>query len=341
MAIEAVRNTQSFGRIGVGLRDERLAPETLDRAATRLEKLLGVTVLPLEDHISRAVREHLPARLAPLAPLAPQLDLLGLAGAERARELAETGQVLLQHDGAAAIPLLGAVDCAFPDDLEWAQHVATALANGADRDVRAARETIREADDLMALFPAVSLVEETERDVLHDLLTSDGFYSRLADLRGLMRAVRDRAAAQYRDRLTQYAADVADSRRALEALPEWAEIAPDDRADVAARLDRDLPATSPEGQEIARLGQVLVRLSALAGLRAELQHEVERLVPKVVHDGGPDEPIDLDFSELLTEAGPPPLISSEAELDSWIRKLHAAVANKLQAGAPLRIRVRR
>ena len=77
---DAVKSTASFNRIGASSRDAKLPPEALDRAARRLETLFGDEVLPLEDHISRSVRLHVPDLLEKLGSLPDRLRLLSLPG---------------------------------------------------------------------------------------------------------------------------------------------------------------------------------------------------------------------------------------------------------------------
>lgn len=333
-AIEAVRSTQAFGRVGVAIRDSRPLPEALDRAATRLETLFGSSVLPLEDHISRAVREHLPPRLEQVTGLAEQLRLLGLAGADRAQSLLDTSHVLRQQDGAGAIAVLGATTCTFPDDLRWAEAVAQALENGADRDVHAARSALREADDLARLFPtdAATLVGPTDRDTVRDVLASETFYARLADLRGVERAIRDRAVETYRASLNRCAEELKAIQGRLEARTEWLLVSDDDRADIAARLDLGLPSTPDSGQELDALKLLLVRLASLPRLEAELVRELERRVPPPP----PDEVV-VDVATLL----PTQPLTSTDDLDSWLMTVRSRIEPALADHRSVRLRVTR
>lgn len=336
-AVETVRSTQAFGRIGVALRDSRPSMEALDRAATRLESILGIQVLPLESQISSIIREHLPQRLEPLAPLATHLRLLNVAGADRAQALTDTGRDLLQQDGAAAIAILGAVDCSFPDDLEWAKKVNIAIGNGADRDIQDARQVLRDAEDLEQLFPGIHLVEQEERDALRDVLASDMFYTRLADLRGLTRSVRERTARTYRERLAAYQAELASARKSLEGLPEWLRLTDEDRDEIASRLADTFSPAPPDGQELPCLRQLLIRHGALSRLLHELRHEVVRRVPKVIRDGNGLEPVDVELADIAE----PAVISTTDELDAWLRSVRAAVSARLAAGFQVRVKVER
>ena len=336
-AVEAMRSTQAFGRIGVALRDSRPSLETLDRAASRLESIVGLPVLPLENQISSTAREHLPPRLEPLAPLATQLRLLGLAGADRAQALADTGRDLLQQDGAAAISLLGAVDCDFPTDLDWAKQVSAALANGAEQDVQDARAAVREAQDLEQLSPGLRLVEMSERDTLGDALASDTFYTRLADLRGVARTVRERAARAFQERLAVYEADLIKGRASLEASPDWLRLADDDRLEIADRLKSSFPPSPAAGEETSCLRLLLFRHNALPGLLQDLQREVTRRAPRLEPDGDGREPVDVDLAGIAT----PALITTNDDLDRWLATVRAALASALAASGPVRIRVGR
>ena len=134
-AVEAVKSTVSFNRIGVSSRDAKLPPEALDRAARRLETLFGDEVLPLEDHISRSVRLHVPDLLEKLGALPDRLRLLSLPGESRCRRLLADAADLLKGDAGGAASVLGGVECALPDEITWAKAAFDALESGAEADV--------------------------------------------------------------------------------------------------------------------------------------------------------------------------------------------------------------
>lgn len=360
-AVEAVRSAVNFNKVGVSLRDSRPSNEALDRAARRLEDVLGSMVLPLENEISATARDNLPKLLAPLMALPAELRVLGLSGGERAQRLLDTAQALQEQDGAAAIGVLGEPECAFPNDLRWARQVNAALGNKADRDITSARDTIREADELTELFPDVELVEPGERDTMKDVLSSQEFYTRLADLRGIVRRVRERAASLYCDQRTLYEADLIAARNRLEALPDWLRLTDEDRTDLIARLNGHPSAEQPadgeeqaeesaegekrskqpaDGEELRQLRALLVRRTGIAGRLQELIGEVARRVPIIetgeIHEG-PVAPVDLDLSAVASAA----VIGDDAELKAWLTSIEAVIRNALSGGAPVRIRVDR
>lgn len=274
-----------------------------------------------------------------MASLAPQLRLLNLAGTDRAQTLHETGQSLLVGDGVAAVSILGALDCPFPDDLTWAERVAKALESGAVADVQGAREVIRAADDLTSLFPDVSLADQAERDTLADVLASEDFTTRLADLRSVMRQVRERAATRYRDALVAYEAGVSGVRDSIEALPEWVEIGDDARQEIARHLEHDLPSRPPDGTEIDSLRTVLFKRNTLLALRRDLEGMIEQAAHRgksIGEDRALAQPVDFELAPLATRT----VIHTPEELDTWLASVRDAIANALKAGAPVRLRVR-
>ena len=80
-AIDALKTNNSFKQIGVALRDERPSMEMLGRAAERLTELVGDTVIPLEQEISKAAAKHFPRFQHDYGPLAEKLSGLGLPAA--------------------------------------------------------------------------------------------------------------------------------------------------------------------------------------------------------------------------------------------------------------------
>ena len=70
VAIEALKNNNSFNKAGVSLRDSRPSPEALMRASDRLLDLTGDSVVPVEGDIAKAVIKHFPVFQRDYAALA-------------------------------------------------------------------------------------------------------------------------------------------------------------------------------------------------------------------------------------------------------------------------------
>jgi hypothetical protein len=333
-AIEAMKNTQAFNRTGVGLRDSRPSLDTLDRAAARLEPLAGESVMPLEDQISQAARERLPARLDPLTALPTRLQYLSLAGAGRAQEIAETGRAILQGDGSAAVAILGAADCTFPDDIRWAETVTRALDSGGVADVNAARAVMDAAEMLNRLFPAVEVVTAAERATIADVLGSEAFADRLADLRGAVRAVRARSAATYREEATGYQRDLEAARTRIEERWGWLNLTEDDRAELASQLTSDLPQAVPEDQALSELSPLLARRGSVAAREAAVAREVDARQPL------PPEPSDSPGGEAvitLDQLLPPDRFTNADEINHWLETVRARLIAALDGHTAIRL----
>ena len=198
-AVEAVKSTVAFNKIGVSPRDVRVPPEALDRAARRLETLFGEEVLPLEDHISRAVRLNVSDLLEKLGALPDRLRLLDLSGVERAGRLLGELASLMKGDAGGAAAVLGGVECGLPEEITWARAVFDALQSGAEDDVREAKAVLNAVAEIDTLFPGATagLVSKEEHSQAEELLGSERFHERLPELRAVVRAILDRAAARY------------------------------------------------------------------------------------------------------------------------------------------------
>lgn len=338
VAADVLRSTQAFGRGGVSLRHSRPSIVVLERASERLETMLGVAVLPLEDAISRAARDDLPAHLDGIIALPKQLEALELPGVERAQATVTLGRSILQNDGSGALAILGDSHCPFPADLKWAKDVTSELERGADAVIREARSLVQGAQEVATDFDLSSLIEPTDTALLDDVLKSDTFFTRLADLRGMTRRMRERAATLYNNRRLGYEAALFEVRKALEAMPEWIRVSEDDREEIGGRLRAEVAASPAEGQELAALRRLLARDAAVDRLRRELGQEVQRrapVEPQLRESPDADTPVDFDLQLL-----PPTVVRTVQDLEPWFDELRAAVGKALEAGVSLRLRAR-
>lgn len=345
-AVEAVKSTVSFNRIGVSLRDARPQPEALDRASRRLETLFGDEVLPLEDHISRAVRRHVPDLLEKLGALPDRLRLLGLPGEARAQRLLADAADLLKGDAGGAAAVLGGVECALPDEITWAKAVFDALASGAEEDVRKARTVLDSTADLDRLFPGSSadLLSTEDKGAADDVLASERFHERLPELRGVIRSVLDRTENRYAADRTAYEADLKKAVGGLEAEPDWSRLLDEDREEIAAKLRSDLPMTAQNGDPVRMLQTLLVRRRTLPGLVEDLRAEVKRRRPaEPVTVPEPGDSGETPPSEEVVEAQDlvqPGLITTPADLENWLSALRERLAGLLQSKKRVRIKGR-
>lgn len=339
LAARAFGSAHEFSRAGVAIRDSRPSNEALERAAARLEALCGVEIFPLEAEIGQAARKHLPGQIEEVSALPAQLQLLALAGADRARNLVETGRSILAGDAVGAVALLGARACEFPDDLRWAKEASRALENGADEEIRTARSLIGAAERLEQLFPgmATGLVSSAEKATVAEVLASENFAQQLTDLRAVTREIRDRASAGYAEQFAAYQGELAAGRDRLEARPAWLQVSEEDRTEIGRRLAPSVPGAPAREDPLGSLGLLLARRAQIPTLESELIRELERRAPP------PAEPsprsageVEVDVFPLLPDRP----LADTGDLDDWLASLRQQLRAALEAGTPIRLRVK-
>lgn len=346
-AVEGVKNTVAFNRIGISPRDAKLPPEALDRASRRLETLFGDEVLPLEDHISRSVRRNVPDLLEKLGALPDRLRLLGLPGESRVRRLAADTADLLKGDAGGAGAVLGGVECSLPDEITWAKAVFEALETGAEANVRNARAVLDSVADLECLFPGstTDLLGPEDREAAEEVLSSDRFHERLPDLRGVVRGTVERAGQRYADNRVAYEESLKKARNGLEADPDWIKLLDEDRKEIAAKLTCDMPETARDGDPIRLLQTLLVRKRTLPGLIEELRDEVKCRRPAEPEpqpepgdgEGGDQVVEEVVEADALVQSM---IIADFDELDSWLASLRDKLAGFLKSNKRIRIKGR-
>ena len=344
-AVEAVKSTVSFNRIGVSSRDAKLPPEALDRAARRLETLFGDEVLPLEDHISRSVRLHVPDLLEKLGALPDRLRLLSLPGESRSQRLLADAADLLKGDAGGAASVLGGVECALPDEITWAKAVFDALESGAEADVRNARSVLDSSADLERLFPGSTndLLSAEDRAAAEEVLSSERFFERLPELRGVVRSAVDRTEKRYTVDRAAYEDDLKKALTGLETEPDWTKLLDEDREEIAAKLTCDLPPTAENGDPVRLLQTLLVRRRTLPGLIEELKAEIKRRRPAEPEpepepeEGGEPPVEEIVEADALVE---PAVITTAADLDSWLAGIREKLAGLLKSNKRIRIKGR-
>ena len=330
-AIDALKGTQAFARVGVGVRDAKPSLDALDRAARRLEEITGETVMPLEDDIARVVRDHLPARLVALAGLPAQLQAHGLAGAGRAQRLLDTWSAIMQGDASGAVAILGAANSTFRDDLIWAEKAAKAL-DEAEEDLRRARRIISEAETMSRYFPsAPAVISDADRAAIDDVLRSESFFDRIPDLRHAIRRVVEGAKATYCAELERFKTDLERAKLTLESLPEWHWLSDDDRSDVVGRLPSPPPDEVSDDNALAALGQLVALHANLPRTEAELTALVRELGKPPI-DTGVGETV-VDLAELL----PLTPLADEAAVELWLEEVRSRLREALIEGRPVRL----
>ena len=238
-AIDALKTNNSFKPIGVALRDERPSIETLGRAAERLTELVGDTVIPLEQEISKAAAKHFPRFQYDYGSLGEKLVGLGLAGSDRIQAMNQELADVLFTDASDAPQRLGAETSALHDNLKWALEVKRSLDNGLDgtlRDLQSHRQNIEALPDTGILG---DLRRELTEDIasLSERLKKDDFHKHVADFNSLLTHIKGRVRDSVVALTDQQKLRIKEGVEDLQRLPEWSELTQEERGNAVSRLE--------------------------------------------------------------------------------------------------------
>ncbi len=153
----------------------------------------------------------------------------------------------------------------------------------------------------------------------------------------------DRTEKRYTVDRAAYEDDLKKALNALETEPDWTKLLEEDREEIAAKLTCDLPSTAGNGDPVRLLQTLLVRRRTLPGLIEELKAEIKRRrpaepepEPSPEEGGGP--PVEeIVEADALVE---PAVITTAADLDSWLAGIREKLAGLLKSNKRIRIKGR-
>ena len=339
VAIEALKNNNSFNKVGVSLRDSRPSPEAMSRAIDRLLELTGDVVVPTEGDIAKAVMKHFPTLQRDYSALATKLENLGLNGVERAETIQDSIAEILRGDASDATIWLGGERCALYDDLLWARSVHKAFNNGIDTVIANLQ---RHCDEIAALpdFGVTgNLLADTAPTCAEaaEFISRDDFHAVMPDLQNRLKTLQIAVETTVETLKTEQAMLLQTESAAIQSSPEWSRIGLDDQTRLGARLDK----LQPE----APLS--LAGLKKLLGHQYGISTELERVKAEVRELAKPKEPEPEPAPKEGEEPKPqlveevtlsfPSELSSEADADLLIAEL-GKLKVLLASGKRLRIR---
>lgn len=330
VAINSLKNTNSFNKIGIALRDAPIDPNKLLRSRDRLLSLTGEKVMPLEEDISKCVVRYFPDFQQNYAPLAVQLDNLGLQGRDRVQSVQDNFAEILKGDASDATNRLGGKQCPLYDDLCWAREVKKAFANGIDEIIRSAREFLTEIPKLPAAGIPGGLVADTEfsRSELAEYIAREDFFNhmpamqnRIADINGKV----EQAAIQF---IEEQAQKLEDDKARLQDLPEWGLLGTDDKVRLVAELET---LTVDAGNDLNGIKKLINDGYLFASELSRIEKEIEALAEKF---GEEDQNGDTSVVDVTLDA--PKLVSSADALNDLIQKLQE-LKTQLEEGIIIKI----
>jgi len=275
-AIDALRTNNAFKNVGVALRDVKPPPKVLAKAAQRLTDLIGETVIPLEDDISKAATKHFPQFQHRFGPLAEKLHSLGLPGVETVRSLNQELADVLLSDASDAPQRLGGEESSLYTGLKWSSEVETALKNGLESTIRDLQHHCREIEAL----PASGVPGQLRADLSEDIaqiaqrIALPDFHKHAADLSTRLTAIKTRtrdAAIQMADAIKNA---VKETQQDLQRLPEWPELTQEEQSKSLSQLDDLVTSVT---NDLSGLKQLLRQAYEIGTRATDLKKHIEQL----------------------------------------------------------------
>jgi len=259
--LAALSSNKALGPVGISLREDRPAPEALDRASHRLCDLMGENVLPLEDVIATTAKKHFPGFQQDYSALATELANLKLPGADRASDLSQDLTEVVKGDGSDAVKRLGGETSPLFESLQWAREVKKAFSNGLKETVAVLQELRTEIAQLPdSGVPGKLKTQAADRLAqVADVLAKDSFFKEMPTLQ----AGRSDLEKLVASAVTNFTVEQNQLRQAeldkWQATSDWIELNADDRAWITAEVG-NLAKTAP---------------ATLAGFRQLLAHDYD------------------------------------------------------------------
>lgn len=321
-ALAAFQNSNSFGKVGVSLRDNPTDPDAVFRAVDRLLDLTGETVDPLENEISRAVLKYFPAFTDEFASLAVELGAAELPGNDRADSLMEGLRQILAADASSAAPVLGAEFCSLYDDIVWAKKLHKSFKEGLLVTVKSLRNHLREIDSLPEAGASGKLKTDTAdlRSELGDKLSDDRVFEHQPALQSGLSALKASVDTCCVELAKELAGQVDRGSEALQAMPEWGRLNEQHRESLFGKIEKLKPSSE---KELSGLRSLLNQPYAISSGLESTRQEILRLTKDEQKVPPDEEEEEKDTKEEVSAetVSLPAEISSETDLENLIDAL--------------------
>ena len=322
-AIDALKNNNSFKKIGISLRDERPSRDVMAKASDRLTELSGNSVVPLENEISKATTKLFPTLQHQYAPLAGKLTRLSLKGVERLEALANDLKDILSNDGSDAPTRLGAEDSELYNSLKWAAELDRSFKNGLDETLtllQLHRDGLNNLPDNGIPGQLKLDLAETLESLDQRLMVPD-FYKHSTDFASALTEVRSKVAQTVEQMLNKQSETIKSAKQDLRNVPEWSVLNQQEQDNVVSGLDGVFRPVSKDIEGLkALLRQEYDFNCRLQDIKANVVKTVrKRQQEKVVEEQK------IDYQEgrtvLTRKIALKPAITSMTELNQLINEL--------------------
>lgn len=341
-AQSALASNKAFAAIGVALRDERPAADALLRAAERLAELSGDSVMPLEQDVAIAARKLLPEYQAVFGPLAVELSSLGLPAETiaKADELTNDLREVVSGDGSDAVVRFGGGDSPLHERIQWAKKLKKALDNGLRKTLSHVSRLRGDISELPATGSPGQLRAAASRNLaaIDELLSRESFFEEGAEIASQAAAVDGLVATTVQDMQAQQENTRRNAAERLAALPEWHELASDEREWSAAQLGTLAKTVEPSLEGLRQLlnhdytvNHQIRELESTVRTKAAEHRQARQVAAEAAAKAG-EGPAPAEDKSLIL----PAVIESEPQLEGLVKTL-TEFLNAFRAGQRLRV----
>jgi hypothetical protein len=335
-------SNKAIAAIGVALRDERPAPESLLRASQRLGELLGDLVLPLEQEVAVAARKILPEYQAVYGSLAVELGNLGLPQecVSMAEELTNDLREVVSGDGSDAVMRFGGIDSPLHERILWAKKLKRALDNGLRTTLAHIRRLRGDIGELPVTGSPGQLRNVTGANLasIDELLSREAFFEEGAALAEQAGSIDNLILKTVHEMQVQQEEARKNAAEQLAAMPEWHELGIDDREWTVSQLAGLAKTVTPSLAGLRELlnhdytinhqiRQLESRVRAKAGEHRQARQDAVEAARKAGEDLGP-----VDEKSLVL----PAIIETETQLEGLVKAL-TEFLNAFRSGQRLRV----
>jgi hypothetical protein len=275
-AIEGLRTNNAFKIVGISLRGDKIDLNELARAAERLTELIGDSIIPLEQVISKAAAKSFPQFQQKYGPLEEKLKNLGLPGADNVHELNRDLAEILETDASDVPERLGSSDSTLYNDLKWAAEVTQALRNGLEGTIQELREhwkEIKELPDSGTPGELKTEVEETLESVA-ERLGQDNFYSHATDLNTALTTIKTLVRGTVQQMMAEQEETIREAKQETSSLYEWRELTHEEQSQILAQLET---LTTKVNEDIVGLKRLLSQEYTIQHQSGVLKQEIIEL----------------------------------------------------------------
>ena len=238
-AVDALSTNMKFKNVGVTLRLERPSMEMLVRAAERLTSISATSVIPLEDAIAKAAMKTFPEIQLKLGALPERLKALGLPGADEVESALAIMTDILSTDASDAPQRLGGEECKFIDDVKWGLDADQMLKAGLEETVKRANDWENKVNGLQDIGKTGELKVACTPvfEEIRELRKTTDFISHGDEIDAKLETI-EKAASEVASAMDQeLVGEVVSTKNAIQAHPDWKELAEEERTGVLGALD--------------------------------------------------------------------------------------------------------